>query len=192
MKYFGDFLPGATVRIPFHTSAANGASITLGANGTTRIYKAAGTTERNSANGVTLVKDFDTITGRHYVSIDLSDNADAGFYVPGEEYAVSQDNMTIDSLTVNAWIGAFSIARMHGQYAMFAGDCSSNGTSTTIVDTALTESGADFWKGRVVIFTSGNLKGQATKITAFNATDDTLTVETLTAAPASGDRYLIV
>lgn len=191
-KHFGDFLPGATVRIPFHTTAANGASITRSANGTVKIYKAAGTTERASANGVTDVNDFDSITGRHCVSIDLSDNSDAGFYAAGQEYEVAVDGMTIDSQTVNAWIGSFSIARMHGQYGLFAGACTSNGTTTTVVDTTLTESATDFWKGRVVIFTSGDLKGQATKITAFNSTSDTLTVETLTGSPQSGDLYIIV
>lgn len=192
-KYYGDFLPGATVRIPFNTNAGNGASITRSANGTVKIYKAAGTTERTSANGVTDVKDFDTITGRHYVSIDLSDNSDAGFYAPGQEYSVAIDAMTIDGQTVNAWIGSFSIARLHAQYGLFAGACTANGTATTIIDSTLTESATDHWKGRVVIFTSGTLKGQPAKITGFTPATDTLTVEaSLTSSPQSGDRYVIV
>jgi len=67
-----------------------------------------------------------------------------------------------------------------------------SGTTTTIVDDQLTQSGTDHWKGRIVIFLTGTLAKQATDITAFTPASDELTVSTLTAAPQAGDTYVIV
>jgi hypothetical protein len=53
--------------------------------------------------------DVDTIVGNHWVTIDLSDNTDAGFYANGSRYQVRMEGVTIDGATINAWIGAFSI-----------------------------------------------------------------------------------
>lgn len=65
-------------------------------------------------------------------------------------------------------------------------------STTTLVDSALTQSDADHWKGRVLIFTSGSLKYQATDITAFTAASDQLTFTALSSAPAQNDEYVIV
>ena len=65
-------------------------------------------------------------------------------------------------------------------------------TTTTLIDAALTEADTDFWKGRIIIFTSGALLGQATDITAFDPATDKLTFTALTNAPAAGVTYVIV
>ena len=67
-----------------------------------------------------------------------------------------------------------------------------DGSTTTIEDAGLTSAQTDNYNGRVVVFLTGNLAGQATLITAFNAGTDTLTVNTLTATVTAGDTYLIV
>lgn len=66
-------------------------------------------------------------------------------------------------------------------------------TTTAFADTVnLTEAANDHWKGRIIIFTSGTLKDEATDITAYTGASKLLTFTALTAAPAVGDTYVIV
>lgn len=65
-------------------------------------------------------------------------------------------------------------------------------TTTTLIDTSLTQSATDFWKGRIVIFTSGTLAYQASDITAFDPATDKITFTAMTAASAGADTYVIV
>lgn len=113
------FYPPAstTLYIPFATYAGStGASITLTGLAVTdiEIYKNGSTTQRSSDNGYTLLDtdgiDFDGITGIHGVSIDLSDNTDAGFYAVGSWYTVVVSSITVDSQTVNFIAAVFRIA----------------------------------------------------------------------------------
>jgi hypothetical protein len=53
--------------------------------------------------------DFDSRTGIHGISIDLSDNTDAGFYAAGSQYTVVIDAVTINTQTVRFVLGAFRI-----------------------------------------------------------------------------------
>ena len=109
MTYLGDYPTGATVRIPWNTNGTSGASITRAVNGTVRIYKDSSNVERTSASGVTDNEDWDGNTGLQLLTIDLSDNTDAGFYAAGHDYQVAVTGQTIDGLTVSVFIGAFSI-----------------------------------------------------------------------------------
>ena len=61
--------------------------------------------------------------------------------------------------------------------------------STTSFVTALTEATDDHYNGRVIVFTSGDLAGQATDITDYNKA---VTVTALTEAPANGVSFVIV
>jgi len=65
-------------------------------------------------------------------------------------------------------------------------------TTTTLIDSGLTQAGTDHWKGRVIIFRTGTLAKQATDITAFDPATDELTFSALSAAPTVGDFYVIV
>lgn len=56
-----------------------------------------------------------------------------------------------------------------------ASGTSDSGTTTTMVDAARTEADTDYWAGQLIVFTSGNIIGQARVITAFNAATDTVT-----------------
>ena len=78
------------------------------------------------------------------------------------------------------------------------GTCTTGGTTTSIVTSSFTPAGAatDQFKGRIVVFdldtTTSALRGQATAITASsNAAAPTLTVSTLSTAPASGDTFKV-
>lgn len=64
--------------------------------------------------------------------------------------------------------------------------------TTTVVDTDLTEAQDDIYIGRVVIFTSGNARGEATEITDYNGTTKELTVTALANAPAAADTFVII
>jgi len=109
MMYLGDFAAGATVSFKWNTFSTTGASITRATDGTIKIYKDASGVERTSANGVTDTEDFDSRTGVHLCSIDLSDNTDAGFYAAAHDYSVYITAATIDGQVVNAVLAHFSI-----------------------------------------------------------------------------------
>lgn len=76
--------------------------------------------------------------------------------------------------------------------SMYIGSVTGVATTTTLIDSGLTETDADHWKGRVLVFTSGALAKQATDITGFNPATDQLTFTALTGAPSSSDEYVIV
>jgi hypothetical protein len=104
-----------TLPILFNTFGASNESITLTglAAADIEIYKDGGTTQRSSDNGYTLLDtdgiDFDGLTGIHGISINLSDNSDAGFYSVGPWYHVVVSSVTINSQTVSFVAAAFRI-----------------------------------------------------------------------------------
>ncbi len=58
---------------------------------------------------------------------------------------------------------------------VLANGTADSGSTTTMVDAARTEADADYWKGRLILFTSGTVIGQCAIITDFNAGTDTFT-----------------
>lgn len=110
-KNIGNILENGAVELTFNTFNSAGASVTVTnlAVGDIKIHKDGGVTQRTSTNGVTLSIDFDGITGNHLIAIDTSDNTDAGFYVAGSNYDIRLEGITVDSQTINAFIGSFSI-----------------------------------------------------------------------------------
>lgn len=103
----GDFTTADTLYIPFNTYAfSTGASITASGFAVTdiEIYKDGSVTQRASDNGYALLDtdgiDFDSTTGLHGFSVDLSDNSDSGFYAAGSQYWISINAITVDGQTV--------------------------------------------------------------------------------------------
>ena len=72
-----------------------------------------------------------------------------------------------------------------------ASGTSDSGTTTTMVDAARTEADTDYWRGQVIVFTSGTLLGQARLITGFNAATDTITFSPATTVAAGTHTYEI-
>jgi hypothetical protein len=66
-----------------------------------------------------------------------------------------------------------------------------SGTTLTMVDAARTEADTDYWKGNVIVFTSGNLAGQARLITGFTPGTDTITFSPATTQAVSTHTYEI-
>jgi len=104
MMYLGDYKEDDTVHFLWSTNGSDGESITRSTNGTVSVYKDNGTSQ--TTTGVTDVEDFDSLTGIHACTIDLSSDA---FYAVGADYAVVLSAATIDTQTVNAVLAHFSI-----------------------------------------------------------------------------------
>ena len=64
--------------------------------------------------------------------------------------------------------------------------------STTQMSTDLTEATDEHYNGRLLIWTSGNLQGQAAEIIDYDGATKTLTYTLRTEAPAEGDTFIIV
>jgi hypothetical protein len=109
--------PGTTLYLPFHTFDSNdpSASVTITGLATTdiEIYKDGNVTQRASDAGYALLDtdgiDFDTTTGVHAISIDLSDNTTANFYEAGSQYWVVINSITVDAATVSFVLAYFQI-----------------------------------------------------------------------------------
>lgn len=217
MNYRGDYLAGSVVEVFFPTAAAAGGAVAPSSAfevADVIVYKNHSATQRSSSAGMTMTSPFDSIVGLHQLSIDLSDNTDAGFWAAGNDYAVvlSPDTETVDGQTVVAVIATFSIenrnikadvTKLNGDATAAAnlaksasairrGAVTGATTTTTLIDSSLTEWATDFFKGRILIFTSGALAQQATDITAFDPSTDKLTFTALTSAPSAADAYVIV
>ena len=67
------------------------------------------------------------------------------------------------------------------------------GNSATAFKTNLTEGATDYWKDALLLFTTGNLKHQTRKVSAFNFTTDIITVSSAyTGTPAAGDKFVLI
>src|SRR5574343_1244166 len=112
MLNLGTVRPGSTIRIPFSTfDKDDGSSITMTnfAAADILVYKDGSTTERASTSGFTATTDFDGKTGKHVAIIDLADNTTACFWNAGSEYLVAIDTVTVDTISVGAWVARFTI-----------------------------------------------------------------------------------
>lgn len=170
----GDRRAGVTLRFPFNTNAIAGESITVGTNGTMKVYKD-GNTSTETTTGATFSEDVDGITGVHLAVIDTS--ADGAFYSEGSDFLVMFQGATIDGKAINAWVGSFSLANRAGLMPTTANrklDVSAGG-----------EAGVD-WANVGSPTTTNNLSGTTIK-TATDVEADTADIQTrIPAALVSG------
>lgn len=195
---------GATIYCLFDAFAGStGAPITMTnfAVGDILIYKNGSTTQRSSTAGFTLLDtdgvDFDSITGIHGFSIDLSDNTDSGFFAVGSQYIVVISTVTIDSQTMSFVAGGFRIVAAENTAGFPAVDAAKLGGTTQtgrdIGTSVLLASGqkvdVDTIKtnpvvnGGTITFPTGATLASTTNITAGTIA----TVTNLTNAPTNGD-----
>lgn len=111
--YLGDFAANAVVNFAFTTHSGAGAAVapvSAFEAADLKIYKGNSTTERSSSAGVTMTSPFDAIIGLHHVSIDTSNNTDAGFWAAGNDYiVVLSPDETVDGQAVVRVVGQFSV-----------------------------------------------------------------------------------
>lgn len=214
MRYLGDYYEDAVVEFKFNTQTSAGAPITLAGSPAVSVYKAAGTTE--STAGVTLTVDFDSHTGMHHVTIDTSN----AFYAISNDFQVVLTAGTVDGEDVagtvlahfsieyrndkvnvtqifDSGIAAARLALSAAQIIPGTVDTATNThtpTTTEFQADDITEATAGHYNGRVVIFTTGALLGQATNITSYAAVGGIgqFTVTALTEAPANDATFIIV
>ena len=113
-----------------------------------------------------------------------ADNLEAAFDNTG--YALSNSSIgtvttatnvtTVNGLAANVITAAATAADFSTEVRSLASGTSDSGTTTTMVDAARTEADTDYWKGQILVMTSGTLLGQARQITAFTPASDTITV----------------
>jgi VCBS repeat-containing protein len=107
-RYLGDFYRGATFDFKFNTIDDALAPITLAGTPSLTCYKDNDTTQDTS--GLTLSVDFDSVTGKHNVRVDLT--SDTAFYTAGSSYQVAMAAGTVDSISVvGRVIAEFTIER---------------------------------------------------------------------------------
>ena len=110
----GTVRPGSTLVIPFSTYDSNDPSKSITTTeldvGAISVYKDGSATKRASTSGEGIDIDVETIVGTHWITIDLSDNAAAGFYAAGSRYVVIVDGLVIDAATaMSAAVATFDI-----------------------------------------------------------------------------------
>lgn len=184
----GNVLRGATLDFKYHTTDKNGGAIAPSVEGTVSVYKDNSTTQ--TTTGVTVTHAFDGVTGLHHVRIVTTD----AFYATGTDFQVTLTGATIDSETVDVVLAHFSV---ENRPTVLAGSTISAvndvGATTTEFDTDLTEASDDHYNGDLVVFTSGNLQGQATRISDYTGSSKNITVNpALTEAPADDDTFIII
>jgi hypothetical protein len=143
--HLGNVPANSTLYIPFATYDSNGASVTMSGLAVTdiEIYKNGSVTQRASDAGYALLDtdgiDFDTITGIHGFSIDLSDNTDAGFYAVGSFYWVVTGKPKVDVDAFGGTAGTFASGRPEVNTTHAAGTAWASGaiTAAVIADNAI-------------------------------------------------------
>jgi len=99
-------------------------------------------------------------------------------HVDANMLAISGDTTAADNLE-------------EGATALVATSVNDASASTTAFVAALTETTDDHYNGRIITFTSGDLKGQSTDITDYVGSSKTVTVTQLTEAPANSVTFVI-
>ncbi len=162
-----------------------------------RIYRAAdgaafSATQRSSSSGIAMTSPFDSLVGYHDVDIDLTDNADAGFYASGYRYIVTlaPDTETIDGQTITGVpLAFFEIGVQHVDSIQVNGSAAAalrlglaaagmtigtisnanfSPTTTRFRCSDITKVLGNHFLGQIVKFTSGTLNGSVAKITAYS------------------------
>ena len=120
--YLGDFKEDAYLTFVFTTNNSDGgaeAPDSAFENTDLKIYKDT-LDKRSSVSGITMTSPFDSITGLHYVGINLSDDTHSGFWAAGNDYFVVLDPAeTVDSQTVVAVVAQFSIENRFAGSSVF-------------------------------------------------------------------------
>ena len=133
----------------------------------------------NSGGNVTFVYD-DVHEDGHQILLDTGTD---GVVVAG---TVSADIVSISGSTT----AADNLEQ--STLALVATDVNDASATTTSFVITSSEATDDHFNGRVIIFTNGNLANQGCTITDYTGATKTVTVTTLTEAPADNDTFVIV
>ncbi len=134
--------------------------------------------------------------------IDASALNTASAAVGSNGAGLTEAGGTGDHLTAVPWNAAWdtevqsevddALVARHLDHLVIVAGTADSGSTTTMVDAARTEGDNDYWKGKVILFTSGNIAGQAVIITDFVAASDTFTFRPATTQAVSTQDYVIL
>lgn len=201
----GDLVGDETIVIPFQTFGGSNESITITGLAVTdiEVYKGSSMTQRASDSGYSLVDtdgiDIDGITGIHAISIDLSDNTDAGFYSTGSDYFVVVSAITVNSQTVSFIAGRFSIQnRFPYTYAttvpsigIIESGTAQSATATTLVLRAATVNGSINSGATLLVYGSTQGYWQPVIVDSFSGDTATITAWPVT-TPSGTITYIVL
>ncbi len=111
--YIGDFAAESTIYFQVSTNEAGGGRVAPSSAfevADFRVYKNGSDAQRDNESGYSIASPFDSLVGIHWLTIDLSDDTDAGFYAAGNDYAVVlYPDETVDGESISTIVGTFSI-----------------------------------------------------------------------------------
>ena len=166
MTFLGDFAPGETVNGFYATYTTAGASVTRSTDGTLSVYK--DNSDTQTTTGVTSGEDTDGLTGIHRFTIATTDS----FYTPGSTFFVILSGATVDSASVAAPVGCFTI----GKSGCLRRGTAQSATASTVVLDAAAALGDDIVIGSVIQITGGTGIHQSRIVTDYVTATDTATV----------------
>jgi hypothetical protein len=195
-----DYAEDSTIRLGFVSTAPDGTPTAPSAAFTAAdfaIYKDGSATEKTTTNGITVTSPFDSLTGRHLLSIDTSnETGDTGFWSAGSVYEVILSTAkTVDGKSVSGYsVGEFRLGGVRidsaSVTAVQSGLSTFNaGSDTVTVGTNQDKTGysltAGTGLGNQTANITGNLSGSVGSVTAgvTVSTNNDKTGYSLTVAP---------
>lgn len=119
----------------------------------------------------------------------------AGYFDPATDTVATVTDVT-NQVTANVTAISGDTAAADNLEAsletLVLGTATGTPTTTTMADSTLTEATDDHYNGRVIIWRTGALTGQATTITGYNGTSKTFTFTATTDAATAADAYVVV
>lgn len=108
----------------------------------------------------------------------------------GTGYAGGTEKLQVDAVEINS--STTAAAQLALGAAQIESGAAEGTPTTTVIQTDLAETQDDIYIGRIIIFTSGNARGEATDITDYTGSTGTVTVTALANAPAAADTFIIL
>lgn len=182
----GSVASGGITAASFAASAIGAAAIATDAIGSAQLAASAVTEIQTglatSAALATVQADTDDIQARLPAALvsgrmDVSVGAMAANVITAA--AIATNAIDADALAADAVTEIRSV---------FSGTADS-GTTTTLVDAALTQTNADHWRGYVLLITSGTMSGMVRVVTGFTVASDTLTFTPALPSAVSTETY---
>jgi hypothetical protein len=111
------------------------------------------------------------------VESEVADALAAYDAATGGDVTTAAASVTVTGIATNTiGSGALDQTAITEIRSLFSGTADS-GTTTSLTDADLNQVDADFWKGQILLITSGSTINQSRTITGFNPATDTLTVD---------------
>jgi hypothetical protein len=108
-----------------------------------------------------------------------------------DSFYLGTDTLEVDAVGINGSTTAADNLQV-AALGIVVGNCITGTLSTVAATTDLTEATNDHYNGRMIVWTSGVLAGQASEITDYDGATKMLTYNLVTDSPANGDDFVIV